>query len=129
VRVFLADLEGRLLGGNIVAPMPIDKNDSAKSLFDRIVHQAAEEIQIDPRGSREGTVEIQVMVGVSHPHHWRKNDAILHLQRYPIDQSLSQERIGPNRKMLSVLLDSSQWKYDRCVWGKGCDRRGLHLVK
>jgi hypothetical protein len=97
VRVFLADLEGRLLGRNIVAPMPIDKYDSAKSLLDRIVHQTAEKIEIDPRGSREGSVEIQVMVGVTHPHDRRKNDAIVHSQRYPIDQCLRQERIGPNR--------------------------------
>jgi hypothetical protein len=69
------------------------------------------------------------MMGVSHPHDRRKNDAIVHSQRYPIDQCLRQERIGPNRKMLPVLLDSSDWKYDRCVWAKGCDRRGLHLMK
>jgi hypothetical protein len=115
--VLLPNLKCGLLCRYIIATVTVDKDDTSKSLFDGIVHQAAEHIEIRSWCGGKRTVEIEVVVGVSKPLHGCEQDSILQSRFNAIDQTLGQQRIGHHRQMRTVLLDSSYRKND---WGVGC---------
>jgi len=97
VRVLLPDLKRRLLCRYIIATVTVDKDDSSKSLFDGVVHQAAEHIEIGSRCRRKRTIEIEVVVRVSKPLYRREEDAVVQSRLNSIDQALGQQRIGHHR--------------------------------
>src|SRR5262245_60114612 len=73
----LSDFKDCLPCRHIVAAMAVKKDQPCKSVMEKVLHQAAQEIEVDARRAGERSGKIDVVIGVAQPHERGKENTLV----------------------------------------------------
>lgn len=115
----LANLEDRLLGGDVVAAVAVDEDDPPEAVDEETLDEVIEKIEVDPWRGRHGAGEVEVVVRVAEPLERGEEDALGHPRRHAGDDLPKKEAVGDHREMVPMLLDRRHRDHDGSVFGEG----------
>ena len=99
--------------------MSVEEDDSTKSVLDRVIHDAIEQIDVSARFGRKCSSEVQVMIGISEPLEWGEQDTLIwHKPLDPTDDLGQKHAVGGNGQVVSMLFDGRDGEDNGGVWGQ-----------